>query len=50
MEWLVILNAFFAVWNGYLAFDCFKDQNTKFGWLNVFASATNAAIVASHIF
>lgn len=46
MDFLFALNCFFVVLNGYLCWYCFKDDNPKGGWINLFASAINAGVVA----
>lgn len=48
LELLYLLNVF-CIWYSWRAADeCFEYGNTRAGWINVLASALNAAIVADH--
>ena len=49
-ELLYLLNIYFIWFSWNLANQCFEDDHTRAGWLNIFASALNAAIVADHFF
>lgn len=40
------INVFFVFFSGYFAITCFKDENEFGGWINLFASSMNGAIVA----
>jgi len=44
------INVFFAFFSGWVAIGCFEDKNIGAGWLNLFASAINGAIIAVRIF
>lgn len=48
MEWSTWnwINVIFVFFSGYLALDCFKNENSIGGWFNLFASSLNGAIVA----
>lgn len=48
MEYLIYLNLVFVIFSGWVAVGCFKDGLDKAGWLNVFASALNGAMFATH--
>lgn len=50
MEYLFIVNLVLVFISGWLAFTCYAKGNTVGGWVNLFASAINAAAFASHIF
>ena len=38
---LFIINLFFVILNGVLAYSAFKDGEKKWAWFNLFASALN---------
>ena len=40
------INVFFVFFSAWVAYDCFKRDKIKWGWLNLMASALNAALVA----
>lgn len=48
IELLYLVNTYFIWFSWRLANECFEDYNVRGGWLNIFASALNAAIVADH--
>jgi hypothetical protein len=48
MEWLYLFNVMFIFVSGYLAIRCFNNGNPVTGYMNLFASALNAALVAVH--
>lgn len=53
MNWidaLFLINLAFMFFSGWLAISCFKDENTKAGWVNLFASALNGAVFFNHFF
>lgn len=50
MNWFVIFNLFFAVMSWKWANESFSRGDNGLGWFNIFASALNAAAVASIIF
>lgn len=43
------INVIFVFFSGYLAIECFEDEREFAGWLNLFASSLNAAIVVARI-
>lgn len=45
---MILLNLFFAIALGYWAKRDFERGFDKLGWINVFFSAYNAAVVANH--
>lgn len=47
---LYLINFAFIFVSWHFATVCFNNGNRFGGWLNVFASALNAAIVVSHFF
>jgi hypothetical protein len=47
-ELLYIINLCFVWFSWRVAMHCFENDNTKAGWLNIFASALNAAIIMDH--
>ena len=48
MDFLYIINVGCIAFSGWLAFTCFVKGNDIGGWMNVFASSLNLAIVANH--
>jgi hypothetical protein len=40
------INVFFVFFSGWVAAGCFDNNNNGAGWLNLFASALNGAIIA----
>lgn len=51
MDWsfLLVINAFFVFFNGYIAISCFKDGNDFGGHLNMLAVVVNAMCVANKL-
>jgi len=47
MEWLYLLNVGCTIFSGWVAIGCFQRGNTSAGYLNLFASALNAALIAA---
>jgi hypothetical protein len=45
MEYLLLINCMFVVFNGWLCWVCFRNDNRRAAWVNLFASALNAAVV-----
>ena len=40
------INLFFVFFSGYVAITCFNDGQDRAGWINLFASSLNGAIIA----
>lgn len=49
MNWFTLINVFFAIFSWKWATRSFNEGNNTAGWVNLFASALNAAAVASVI-
>jgi hypothetical protein len=50
MNWLAIINLVFVYLSWKWASEAFDNGNNVFGWFQIFASALNAAALASVIF
>lgn len=50
MDFILLINLLCVFVSGYWAIYSFNRGLTSSAWLNLFASALNAAVVASHIF
>lgn len=50
MAWVYLINVVFVYLSWKWATEAFEKGNDTAGWLNIFASAINAAAVASHFF
>lgn len=50
MEWLFLINVGFVFFSGWLAIRCFNQGSVSAGYLNLIASALNAAIVGAKFF
>jgi len=48
VDYLFFINFAFMIFSGWLAFSCFKEENIKAGWINLFASALNGAVFLDH--
>lgn len=43
------INVFFVFFSAVVAYTCFKDDNDNAGWINIFASAVNLAIIGAKL-
>lgn len=49
MDVIFLVNCFFVVFNGWLCWYCFRADNRMGGWVNLFASSFNLAIILDRI-
>ena len=50
MEWLYLINFVCVIFSGWVALGCFQRGSTGLGYLNLFASALNAALIVARFF
>lgn len=50
MNWLILINLVVAYLSWKWAMESFDNGHTAAGWLNIFASALNAALFANFVF